>query len=64
MITKPPCFNVHHFKNNIEKDHLICKDCDMILTRKDLIAAGNSKNKLLKIIKNKERDWYIKELES
>lgn len=57
------CKDRHEF-DQIDDDTLKCRNCSITLTRLDLERAGSSPRKLIEILKKKERDLYIQELES
>lgn len=61
-----PCKNNHSFDLPIfdfGSEEIKCTQCPITITRLDM-ASCKSKNDFTNRIREKVRDWYIKELES
>lgn len=63
-MTDQPCSDRHSFIK-LNDSLLKCENCPITLTELDLrIADRYGPRKLIDIVIEKERDWYINELES
>ena len=50
----------HEFQVNIDKLIMSCRNCPVKVNTIDV----SSRNEIIRLVKQAEQDWYIKELES